>query len=66
MKFTIEIYATKGSEAPALIYRTVVIAATLLGAQRQARHLVAVRKKRRANRARILNVDGDVLYDWSE
>jgi hypothetical protein len=66
MKFTIEIYATNGGEAHALIYRTVVTAATPLAAQKQARHLIAARKKRRANRARILNADGEELYDWSE
>ena len=66
MKFTIEIYSTAGDGSEWLLHRTTVVAINPLGARKEAIHLVAEWKRRRANGARVLNAQGQQLFDLSE
>jgi hypothetical protein len=60
MKFTIELYTTSADGAEARLSSTTFSALTPLAARKEAVRRLAARQK--ANRARVLNGQGEILY----
>jgi hypothetical protein len=65
VKFTIEIYATANDESGEPLHRASVSAISPLGARKEARRLLIVWKKRGANGGRVLNGQGQTVYEFS-
>jgi len=65
MRFTVEIFAhSEGTET--VLHRTMITAMNPVFARKEARHLLATWKKRKADSARLLNAHGETLYSWNE
>ena len=61
MRFTIEAYATGDDGAETLIHRATVSALTPLAARTEANSLL--RKWKKATAARVVNAQGEVVYN---
>ena len=63
MKFIIEILKIGADGSEALVDRSTVLSLTPLGARKEARRLLALRK---GAMARVLNSQGEVLFNCDE
>jgi hypothetical protein len=66
VKFTIEIYSTDDGGSETLLHRTTITAINPLLARKAARHLFIDWKRRKATGARLLNAQGERLWNWTE
>jgi hypothetical protein len=66
VKFTIEIYATASDGSETVLHRTTITAISPLLARKKTRRLLIGWKTRKATGARLLNAQGERLWDWME
>jgi hypothetical protein len=67
VKFTIEIYSIgDDGSSETILRRTTIVAINPLRARKEAQYLLSAWKRRHANGARVINSQGQTVYNWSE